>query len=168
MSVPSLRVNDHHRFMPEMRDEVLDKLRQAGRATGGTTYRMLTPQDLRQLAEFESPSAPVISFYLQLTPDRRVGRAWHIVFKNLVAATLGPITDERKREKLADELQRIETALQASCRPSAAAWPSSPARPESCGGRSLCRCRCRTAHMWDRVRTSDPWRARAMSTTGLS
>ena len=40
MSVPSLRVDDHHRFTPEMRDEVLDKLRQAGRATGGTTYRM--------------------------------------------------------------------------------------------------------------------------------
>ena len=74
---------------------------------------MLTPQHLRQLAEFESPSAPVISFYLQLTPDRRVGGAWHIVFKNLVAATLGPITDKRKRQKLADELQRIEAALQA-------------------------------------------------------
>ena len=37
----------------------------------------------------------------------------HIVFKNLVAATLGPITDKRKREKLTDELQRIEAALQA-------------------------------------------------------
>jgi len=112
MSVPSLRVDEHHRFSPEMRDEVFDKLRQAERATGDPTYRILTPQHLRQLAEFESPSAPVISFYLQLTPDRRVGGAWRVVFKNLVAATLGPITDKRKREKLADELQRIEAALQ--------------------------------------------------------
>jgi hypothetical protein len=113
MSIPSLRVDDHHRFTPQMRDEVLDKLRQAARATAGPIYRMLTPQYLRQLAEFESPSAPVISLYLQLTPDRRVGGAWHIVFKNLVAATLGPITDKRKHEKLADQLQRIEAALQA-------------------------------------------------------
>jgi hypothetical protein len=113
MSTPSLRVDDHHRFTPQMRDEVLDKLRQAARATAGPIYRMLTPQNLRQLAEFESPSAPVISLYLQLTPDRRVGGAWHIAFKNLVVATLGPITDKRKREKLADEMQQIEAALQA-------------------------------------------------------
>ena len=113
MSVPSLRVDEHQRFTLEMRDEVLDKLRQARRATSDPTYRILTPQHLRQLAEFESPSAPVISFYLQLTPDRRVGGAWRVVFKNLVAATLGPITDKRKREKLADEFQRIEAALQA-------------------------------------------------------
>jgi hypothetical protein len=70
---------------------------------------MLTPQDLRQLAEFELPSAPVISFYRQSTADRRVGGGWRIVFKNLVAATLGPIADKRKREKL--ELQRIDVAL---------------------------------------------------------
>ena len=61
MSIPSLRVDDHHRFTPQTRDEVLDKLRQAGRATGGPTYGMLTAQ---HLAEFESPSAPVISMYL--------------------------------------------------------------------------------------------------------
>src|SRR6185295_4316748 len=73
MSIPSLRVDDHHRFTPQTRDEVLDKLRRAGRATGGPTYGMLTAQ---HLAEFESPSAPVISMYLQLTPDRRVGGAW--------------------------------------------------------------------------------------------
>ena len=47
MSVPSLRVDDHRRFTPEMRDEVRDKLRQEGRATGGPTYRMLRPQHLR-------------------------------------------------------------------------------------------------------------------------
>ena len=55
MSVPSLRVDDHHRFTLEMRDEVLDKLRQARRATSDPTYRILTPQHLRQLAKFESP-----------------------------------------------------------------------------------------------------------------
>jgi hypothetical protein len=65
---------------------------------------MLTPQNLRQLAEFELPSARVISFYLQSTPDRRVGGAWRIVFKNEIA-------DKRKREKL--ELQRAEVAPQA-------------------------------------------------------
>ena len=141
MSVPSLWVDEHHRFTLEMRDEVLDKLRQARRATGDPTYRILTPQHLRQLAEFESPSAPVISFYLQLTPDRRVGGAWHIVFKNLVAATLGPITDKRKREKLADELQRIEAALQAEL----------PAL-----GRGVAFFTCPTGELWRQIALSLP------------
>jgi hypothetical protein len=65
---PSLWVNEHHRFTPEMRDEVLHKLRQSARATDDPTYRMLTPRHLRQLAEFESTRTPVI---LQLTPARR-------------------------------------------------------------------------------------------------
>lgn len=58
------------RFTLDMRDEVLDKLRQARRATNDPTYRILTPQYLRQLVKFESPSAQVISLHLQLTPDR--------------------------------------------------------------------------------------------------
>jgi len=57
------------------------------------------------------PSARMISFYLRSTHDWRVGGAWGIVLKNLVAATLGQIADMRKREKL--ELQRIELAPQA-------------------------------------------------------
>jgi peptide subunit release factor 1 (eRF1) len=113
MNSPSLLVNEHHRFTPEMRDKVLDKLGQSARATDDPTYRMLTPHHLRHLANLESHSAPVISLYLRLTPDRRLGGAWHIVFKDLVAATLEPIDDKRRRERLAGELHRIEDALQA-------------------------------------------------------
>jgi hypothetical protein len=105
-------VNEHHRFTPELRDEVLDKLRQSARATDEPTYRMLTPPHLRQLAQFESTRAPVISVYLQLTPARRNDGTWHMVFKDLVASTLEPITDKRERERLAIELLRIEDALQ--------------------------------------------------------
>lgn len=50
-AIPTLSVNEHRRFTPEMRDRVVDKLRQYGQASADPTYRMLTPYHLRQLAE---------------------------------------------------------------------------------------------------------------------
>src|SRR5258705_13979872 len=135
MSVPSLLVNEHHRFTPEMRDKVLDKLDQSARATDDPTYRMLTPHHLRHLANLESHSAPVISLYLQLTPDRRLGGAWHIVFKDLAAAILEPIDDKRRHERLAGELRRIEDAPRPDSQRLAAELRSSPARLADCGGK---------------------------------
>jgi hypothetical protein len=111
-SVPSLVINEHDRFTPEMRDKVLDKLRKSMQAARAPAYQMLTPHRLHQLAQFEASEGSVISLYLQLTPDRRLNGGWHIVFKDLVAATLGSITDKRRREKLASELQCIEQTLQ--------------------------------------------------------
>jgi Bacterial archaeo-eukaryotic release factor family 10 len=67
----------------------------------------------------------------------------HIVFKNLVAATLGPITDKRKREKLTDELQRIEAALQADL----------PAL-----GRGVAFFTCPTGELWRQIALSLPLR----------
>ena len=112
-SVPSLFVDEHDRFNAEMRDGVLHKLRRSVWVNDARGYRMLRPQHLRKLAEFESNQSPVISVYLELTPERRRKDAWHIVFKDLVAATLRPIADKRRRDGLASELQRIESALQA-------------------------------------------------------
>jgi peptide subunit release factor 1 (eRF1) len=141
MSVPSLLVDEHHRFTPEMRDKVLDKLGQSARATDDPTYRMLTPHHLRQLAQFESHAEPVISLYLQLTPDRRLHGAWRIVFKDLVAIALEQINGKRRRESLTGELHRIEDALQAEL----------PAL-----GRGIAFFTCRARGLWRQIALSVP------------
>jgi peptide subunit release factor 1 (eRF1) len=141
MSVPSLLVNEHQRFTPEMRDKVLDKLGQSARATDDPTYRMLTPHHLRQLAQFESHAEPVISLYLQLTPDRRLHGAWRIVFKDLVAIALEQINGKRRRESLTGELHRIEDALQAEL----------PAL-----GRGIAFFTCRARGLWRQIALSLP------------
>ena len=76
MDIPSVAVDVHHRYTPEIRDLIDEKLRTAMAVIDDTTYRLLTPSHLRRLAEIASPNAPVLSLYLQLTPERRVGRAW--------------------------------------------------------------------------------------------
>jgi hypothetical protein len=68
-SVPSLFVNEHDRFNAEMRDGMLHKLRRSVWMNDARGYRMLRPQHLRKLAEFESNQSPVISVYLELIPS---------------------------------------------------------------------------------------------------
>jgi hypothetical protein len=110
MSVPSLSVSVHHRYTPEIRDRILGKLQASMHETA---YRVLTPAHLQALIEIDSPDAPVLSLYLQLTPERRAGGAWRTVFSSLAAATLKPIDDGRKRQAMQDEFDRIERALEA-------------------------------------------------------
>ena len=81
-SVPALFVNEHDRFNAEMRDGVLHKLRRSVWVNDARGYRMLRPPHLRKLAQFESNQSPVISVYLELTPERRRKDAWHTVFKD--------------------------------------------------------------------------------------
>jgi hypothetical protein len=108
MSVPSLSVSVHHRYTPEIRDRILGKLQASMHETA---YRVLTPAHLRALVEIDSPDAPVLSLYLQLTPERRTGDAWRTVFSSLAAAMLKPIDNGRKRQAMRDEFDRIERAL---------------------------------------------------------
>lgn len=77
------------------------------------TYRLLTPGHLRRLAEIELSKAPVLSLYLQLTPERRVGRAWHSFFSSLVTATLRRFVSHRERETAREDFDRIEQVLAA-------------------------------------------------------
>ena len=72
----------------------------------GLVFAMSPSAKCMAVLLFTGVAAPIAGFLF-----RRVGGGWRIVFKNLVAATLGPIADKRKRGKL--ELQRIDVALQA-------------------------------------------------------
>jgi peptide subunit release factor 1 (eRF1) len=78
-----------------------------------TAYRLLTPAHLRALAQFHSPDVPVLSLFLRLTPERRLRAAWHTEFKDLADALVESIGDRRRRETIQDELERIESTLQA-------------------------------------------------------
>jgi predicted Zn-ribbon and HTH transcriptional regulator len=114
MNTPSISLDHRQRYTPEVRDRVLATLRGAMQAVDQTAYRLLTPAHLRALAEFHSPDAPVLSVYLQLTPERRLRAAWHTEFKDLAEAMLEAMGARRKRDALKEDFDRIESALEAS------------------------------------------------------
>jgi peptide subunit release factor 1 (eRF1) len=111
MSTPSLATSVHDRYSPELRDRILGKLH--GSIAETPAYRLLTPAHLRALAEIESADWPVLSLYLELSPDRRTGGAWHTVFSSLRDSTLKPIDTRQRRQAVRDEFNRIEHALEA-------------------------------------------------------
>jgi peptide subunit release factor 1 (eRF1) len=108
VSTPSVSVSVHDAYTPEMRDRILERLRAS---MEDTAYALLTPAHLRALAAIDSPGAPVLSLYLQLSPDRRASGAWQTAFSSLSAATLKRIGDRRDRRAMKDELDRIEQTL---------------------------------------------------------
>jgi peptide subunit release factor 1 (eRF1) len=111
MSIPSLSLGGHDHYTPEIRDRIHEKLRAA--RLDEMAYQMLTPARLRALAEIEATGAAVVSFYMRLSPDRRLAGAWRTFFSSLYDATLKPIEDRRRREEIREELDRIGQALEA-------------------------------------------------------
>lgn len=108
MSIPSVSVNHHDRYTPELRDRIAEALRAP---LSATAYHVLTPPLLRKLADTVSESAAILSVYLQLTPDRRIGGAWRTYLSSMSDAMLKPIEDRRPRQTLQDEFARIEQAM---------------------------------------------------------
>lgn len=109
MSVASISLSVHDRYTPELRDKIVEKLR--AEAPAENEYHLLSPEGLRTLALTESPDAPVLSVYLQLGPERRVGRAWRTAFASISDAARKPIEDRKERQAVAQEFQRIGDAL---------------------------------------------------------
>jgi peptide subunit release factor 1 (eRF1) len=141
MSIPSFSVSVHDRYTPEMRDRILEKLQASVSEVDDTAYRMLTPARLRALAEIDSADAPVLSLYLQLTPERRTGRAWRTFFASLSDATLKPIGNRHEREAVKEEFDRIERAMEAEL----------PAL-----GRGVVFFACRKIGLWHQIAVSVP------------
>ena len=108
MTIPALTINWHDHYTPELRDRIPAKLRTPA---NDTTYQLLTPERLRALAEIEAGNWPVVSLYLQLSPERRAGGAWRTHLASLVSGVLKPITEHRRRELLQEEFDRIEKTL---------------------------------------------------------
>ena len=108
MSIPSVSVNRHDRYTPELRDRIAEALRAP---LSATAYHVLTQPLLRELADTVSESAAILSVYLQLAPDRRIGGAWRTYLSSMSDAMLKPIEDRRPRQTLQDEFARIEQAM---------------------------------------------------------
>jgi hypothetical protein len=108
MSIPSVSVNRHDRYTPELRDRTAEALRAP---LSATAYHVLTSPLLRELADTVSESAPILSVYIQLTLGRRIGGAWRTYLPSMSDAMLKLIEDRRPRQALQDELARIEQAM---------------------------------------------------------
>ncbi len=109
MAVPTVSVNLHDRYTPELRDKIVDKLRTA---PSEAAYHVLTPPLLRELADAVSKNGPVLSFYLQLTPERRVGGAWRSYLSAMSDAMLRSTEDKHTRKTLQEEFARIQQAME--------------------------------------------------------
>jgi peptide subunit release factor 1 (eRF1) len=109
MDISALSLHPYDHYAPELRDRMLEKLCVAmAEATG---YRLLTPDQLRSLAEIESREEPVLSLYLQLSPDRRTGGTWRRFFSSLADNMLKSVADRHRRRAVESEFDRIEEAL---------------------------------------------------------
>jgi hypothetical protein len=157
MSIPALSLGGYDRYTPDIRDRILEKLQAAPVDEG--VYQLLTPARLRALSEIKSADEPVLSFYFQLGPERRVGRAWHTFFSSLCDATLKPIDDRHRRQAMQEEFDRIEQALETELPTLGRGVAFFVCRKLS----SLCRMACSYAQR----PISDRWRGRVTSTTAL-
>jgi len=101
MSVPSVSIGLHDRYSPEIRDRIVEKLQAP---SDGTAYHLLTPAHVRTLAAAESADRPVLSFYLQLSPERRSRAVWHSVFSSLANETVKAIPERRERRMVKDSI----------------------------------------------------------------
>jgi hypothetical protein len=139
MSIPALSLSGHDRYTLDIRDRILEKLQAA--PVDEIVYRLPTPARLRALSEIKSADEPVLSFYFQLGPERRVGRAWHTFFSSLCDATLKPIDDRHRRQAMQEELDRIGQALESEL-------PTL--------GRGVAFFACRALGLWRQVAVSVP------------
>jgi hypothetical protein len=109
MPVASVSVHRHDRYTPGLRDKIADALRVP---LSESAYHVLTPPLLRELANAVADRAPVLSFYLELTPERRIGGAWRSYLSSMSDTMLRPIEDSRMRRALRQEFASIEQAME--------------------------------------------------------
>jgi hypothetical protein len=93
---------------PQDRDALLAELR---RRTSTPGYHFLDTAHLQRLTEIASDGAPIVSLYMELSPEMRTGDAWEIAFKDLRARALGHNGANGHRRAVEAEFGRIEDAL---------------------------------------------------------
>src|ERR1700745_243418 len=104
---PAVAIDVHHALTPELRERIIDDIRTRIQEP---SYRLLSPEQLRELARLDTGGPPLVSLYLQLTPERRVGRAWHSAFSAL-AHQISHLLDKKERAAGEADLGPIERAL---------------------------------------------------------
>ena len=93
---------------PDTRDELLVELK---RRTTTPGYHFLSADHIQELNDSQSDGAPIVSLYMELTPESRIGDTWTTVFKDLRDRALSSCGRDHTPSVKA-ELDRIEAALQ--------------------------------------------------------
>ncbi len=93
---------------PDLRDALIAELEERTTAPG---FHYLDTDHLTQLAAIESESAPVLSFFMKLSPEMRVGDGWQIAFKDLSRQALEHADGQYDPKAVQHELERVEDAM---------------------------------------------------------
>ncbi|MEM1041582.1 MAG: peptide chain release factor 1 [Bacteroidota bacterium] len=93
---------------PDLRDALIAELEERTTAPG---FHYLDANHLTDLAAIESASAPVLSLFMSLTPEMRIGDGWQIAFKDIARRALEHADGQYDRATVQNELSHIEEAL---------------------------------------------------------
>ena len=91
---------------PDARDALVAELR---RRTSTQGYHFLSADHIQRLNGASSDGAPVVSVYLSLSPEKRMGDAWETALKDLRAEAMAEAGDHA--DAVRAELDRVEAAL---------------------------------------------------------
>ncbi|WP_412062026.1 peptide chain release factor 1 [Rubrivirga sp. IMCC45206] len=93
---------------PADRDALLTELR---RRTSTPGFHFLDASHLTTLNETRSTGAPIVSLYLEMTPEARMGNTWTTTLKDLCERAVADAGDHKKAVER--ECERIREALEA-------------------------------------------------------
>ena len=93
---------------PQDRDSLLAELRERTTSPG---FHFLDVEHLQRLNTIESEGAPIVSLYMELSPETRTGNAWETVFKDLRSRALSHTGTNGHDKAVTRELERIEEVL---------------------------------------------------------
>ena len=93
---------------PKERDALLSELR---RRTTTPGFHFLDSDHLSRLNEARSTGAPIVSLYLEMTPEARLGTTWKTTLKDLCDRALEDAGEHKKAVQA--ECDRISDALEA-------------------------------------------------------
>lgn len=93
---------------PELRDSLI---RELNRRTTSPGFHYLDSNHIAALAAIESAAAPVVSVFMDLTPEMRTSDGWHIAFKDLAREALENLNGPHDPALVRHEFARIEQAL---------------------------------------------------------
>ena len=93
---------------PNERDALLAELR---RRTTTPGFHFLSADHLQELNETRSDGAPIVSLYLELTPEARIGSTWQTTLKDLCEQAVSQAGDHA--DAVRGECDRIAAALEA-------------------------------------------------------
>jgi len=93
---------------PETRDSLIAELEHRTTAPG---FHYFDAGHLSELAAIESAEAPVLSFFMELTPEMRVNDSWTIKYKDLARQALEHSNGQYDTATVQRELDRVEAAL---------------------------------------------------------